>query len=225
MNYKLKMIVSGCSWCDPTFHSFYHPELVCDWPKWPEILAGKLGMECVNLGNSGSGSEYIYNSLLETVPITSDIGLVIASWSKSERRDWQKPDKTWDSARIDEKGDNEYWIQRQLRYYYSFQILCEYLKVPYKQVQMLSPTEFTGANASGHIGRNKALVSFGTNPMIDLINENNFIGWPPFKELLGFNIQNKIIETKDRRFQISNEDAHPNKKGHELIADFMYENI
>ena len=26
----------------------------CDWPKWPEILANKLGMDCINVGFSGS---------------------------------------------------------------------------------------------------------------------------------------------------------------------------
>lgn len=216
-----KLIVSGCSWCDTKFESVFHPELDCSWPKWPEMLAERLGMECINLGKGGSGSEYIYNSLLETVPHTSNIGLVIAAWSKSERRDWQKKNKTWNSERFDIKGTNEYWIQRQIRYYYSFQILCEYLQLPYKQVQMLSPTQY----GDGGVGDRKALVSFETSVIIDLINEDNFIGWPIFKELGGFNIQNKIISKKDRRFEISNEDSHPNKKGQELIVDFMYENI
>ena len=217
-----KLIVSGCSWCDYNFKSVFHPELNCSWTKWPQILAEKLGMECINLGKSGSGSEYIYNSLLETVTHTSDVGLVIAAWSKSERRDWQRPDNTWTHTIVDEKGTNEYWTQRHLRYYYSFQILCEYLQVPYKQVQMLSPTQW--GDGSG-VGRKKALVSFGTSPMIDLINENNFIGWPTFEEILGFNIQQQIVSYNDRRFQISDEDAHPNAEGHKLIADFMYENI
>ena len=30
-----------------------------------------------------------------------------------------------------------YWIDRSLRYYYSFQMVCEHLKLPYKQVQMI----------------------------------------------------------------------------------------
>jgi hypothetical protein len=217
-----KLIVSGCSWCDYNFKSVFHPELDCSWPKWPEMLAEKLEMECVNLGKCGSGSEYIYNSLLEIVTHTSDVGLVIAAWSKSERRDWQRPNNTWTHEIIDQRGDNEYWIQRHLRYYYSFQVLCEYLQVPYKQVQMLSPTQY--GDGTG-VGRKKALVSFGTNPMIDLINENNFVGWPMFRELGGIDIQNKVVHKKDRRYEISDEDAHPNAQGQKLIADFMYENI
>ena len=101
-----KLIVSGCSWCDNNFISVFHPELDCSWPKWPEMLAEKIGMECINLGKCGAGSEYIYNSLLETVTHTSDVGLVIAAWSKSERRDWQRPDNTW---RINRCKKNSSW--------------------------------------------------------------------------------------------------------------------
>ena len=39
-----KLIVSGCSWGDTNFFSSFHPDMDCDWPKWPEILAEKLGM-------------------------------------------------------------------------------------------------------------------------------------------------------------------------------------
>jgi len=220
-----KLIVSGCSWCDASFWSVHHPDLICDWPKWPEILAEKLGMESINLAHSGAGSEYIYNSILEKVTCTNDIGLVIAAWSQSQRRDWQRHDHSWTHARIDERGGWEYWIQRQLRYYYSFQVLCEYLKIPYKQIQMLSPEDHSGDGLSREQRKKKVLVSFGTNPTIDLINEDNFIGWPAFSELHGFNVENKIIRTEDRRWMISNEDAHPNAEGQKLIADFMYENI
>ena len=218
-----KLIISGCSWSDKNYHSLFHPELDCSWTKWPEMLAEKLGMECINLAKSGAGSEFIYNTLMETVCHTNNIGLVIASWSKSERRDWQEPDNTWSNSRFDEKGTNRYWIQRHLRYYYSFQILCEYLQVPYKQFQMLKFGK--GGHLTNKIQRQQTIVAFGTNPMIHLINENNFIGWPTFDEYGGFDVQTKFIKRKDRRYEISNEDSHPNAKGHKLIADFIYENI
>lgn len=219
-----KLIVSGCSFCNKNFSSVFHPDLDCSWPKWPEILAERLGMECINLGKSGAGSEFIYSTLLEKVSYTNDIGLVIAAWSKSERRDWQEPDNTWLNSIYDEKGTNRYWIQRHLRYYYSFQILCEYLQVPYKQFQMLKCGE-GNSNLSWHADRKETMVAFGTNPIINLINENNFIGWPTFQEYGGFDVQTKFIRTKDKRFEISDEDPHPNAQGHKLIADFIYENI
>lgn len=225
-----KLIVSGCSWCDDNFISVFHPELKCSWPKWPEILSKKLGMECINLAKCGAGSEYIYNSLLEAVAHTNDIGLVIASWSKPERRDWQRPNKIWTHESTDIRGTNVYWIERHIRYYYSFQLLCEYFQVPYKQVQMLTlnPRSYTFNKDKKDRDdiRKNTLLTFGTNPMIDLIDENNFIGWPLLEELGGSNIDNNVIKKyKDKRFQISNEDSHPNAEGHKLIADYMYENI
>ena len=62
-----KLIVSGCSWGDTNFFSSFHPDMDCDWPKWPEILAEKLGMECVNLCKCGAGQEYIYSSLCDYI--------------------------------------------------------------------------------------------------------------------------------------------------------------
>ena len=72
------------------------------------------------------------------------------------------------------------------------------------------------SNLSWHADRKETMVAFGTNPIINLINENNFIGWPTFQEYGGFDVQTKLIRTKD---------THPNAQGHKLIADFIYENI
>jgi len=62
---KKILLVSGCSNTDKNFYSELHPEMDCSWPKWPELLAEKLNMDCVNLAKSGAGNEYIYSSLLD----------------------------------------------------------------------------------------------------------------------------------------------------------------
>ena len=46
---KKILLVSGCSWSDNNFNSIFHPSLDCSWTKWPELLAKKLDMICVNL--------------------------------------------------------------------------------------------------------------------------------------------------------------------------------
>ena len=51
-----KLIASGCSWTRYRSHS-----------TWPEVLSQKLGMECVNLGASAAGNEYIFSSILDEV--------------------------------------------------------------------------------------------------------------------------------------------------------------
>ena len=52
-----KLVVSGCSWGDEIFFSPFHPDMDCEWPKWPKLLAEKLNMECVNLCKCGAGQE------------------------------------------------------------------------------------------------------------------------------------------------------------------------
>ena len=64
---KKILLVSGCSYTDPNFYSIMHPDMDCNWPMWPELLAEKLNMDCVNLAMSGAGNEYIYSTLLDYI--------------------------------------------------------------------------------------------------------------------------------------------------------------
>lgn len=150
---KKILLVSGCSYGDKDFYSDHHPDMDCSWPKWPELLADKLDMVCINLCRCGAGQEYIYSSIIDKLQTIdhSKIGLVIAAWSTSPRRDYQNtnlrkykkyyeqhPEKRWLNDLIDVRGGIEYWIDRSLRYQYSFQTVCEHLNLPYKQVQMIN---------------------------------------------------------------------------------------
>ena len=87
---KKILLVSGCSFTAPKFYSHIHPDLDCSWPKWPELLAKKLDMKCINLSKSGAGQEYIYSSLVDTLQTLNinDIGLVLPAWSTAPRRDF-----------------------------------------------------------------------------------------------------------------------------------------
>ena len=96
---KKILLASGCSFTDENFESAVHPEMICEWPKWPELLAKKLDMDYVNLGQNGGGNEYIYSSLLEQILKTEDksqIGLVIPAWTQCQRKDYQQGyEGTW----------------------------------------------------------------------------------------------------------------------------------
>ena len=116
---KKILLVSGCSFTDPNMRSTFHPEMDTSWPKWPELVAKELDMDCVNLAISGSGNERVYSSISDylTQPsskvklklnferldyrgkkyeyflpddIKTDIGLVVAAWSQGHRRDWSQ---------------------------------------------------------------------------------------------------------------------------------------
>ena len=138
------LLTSGCSWTDPNYMSIEHPTLDCSWPKWPEILAEKLDMKCINLGKSGAGNEYIYSSILDQLQLVDhkQIGYVIAAWSSAPRRDFSNLDYRssvqWNNDQEDVRGDLNYWLQKSIRYYYSFQTMMEYLKLPYVHMQMVS---------------------------------------------------------------------------------------
>lgn len=148
---KKILLVSGCSYGDKKFMSAYHPDIDCSWPKWPELLADKLDMECINLCRCGAGQEYIYSSIIDKLQTIdhSKIGLVIAAWSTAPRRDWQNEilahqkkifsnkENEWTNDIVDVKGSLGYWIDRSLRYQYSFQTVCENLNLPHKQLQMV----------------------------------------------------------------------------------------
>ena len=204
---KKILLVSGCSWSDNNFHSIFHPSLDCSWTKWPELLAKKLDMTCVNLSFCGSGQEYIFSSLIEYLSSNKDnIGLVISAWSRAPRRDYQLDDK-WKNIITDNKGDEKYFTSRSLRYYYMFQSFCERFNLPYKQVQMISGFDI------------KTLLN---NSLSKQIDEKHFIGWPLDKKIGGFSMWDKLEE--DKHF-ISKKDRHPNAEGQKIIAETIYENL
>jgi hypothetical protein len=223
---KKILLVSGCSYTDKNYQSIYHPEIDCSWPKWPELLAEKLNMECINLGKGGSGQEYIYNSILDySLKIKKeDIGLIIPAWSGASRRDYQSY-KRWHNILWDTKGDMPYFIQRSLRYFYSFQIFCERFNLPYKQVQMISLYSIPHniEYDKNNILAAKHAVAL-SNYFVNVINHKNFIGWPPILDP-GFSMRDMFKGPNEKKYLISNQDAHPNKEGQKLIAQTIYENL
>ena len=153
-----KLVVSGCSWGDLDFFSQFHPDMDCDWPKWPNILAEKLGMECVNLCRCGAGQEYIYSSLSDYIQKTpkEEIGMVMAAWSQANRDDWQEfyvtgpkriPIKfknerfvkgfEWENMRIGRLGSIFGWVRESLLGYITLQNVCKRYNIPLKQFQMI----------------------------------------------------------------------------------------
>jgi len=162
---KKILLASGCSMTDSNYVSETNPEIDCSWPKWPELLAKKLDMECINLGRSGAGNEYIYSTLLEKILEKKDqIGLVMVGWTQCQRKDYQKwniwKQTRFDSAlaqarliskEIDPLGNITYikhgangagdvfgWLRKTLRYMISLQLVCERYNIPYKQFQMIN---------------------------------------------------------------------------------------
>ena len=226
---KKILLASGCSYTTNNYISSIHKDMKCDWPKWPQILADKLGMDCINVGQSGAGQEYIYTSIVNNIN-RKNIGLVIAGWSRASRRDYYYLGKEyWQNDIWDEKGDNHYFINRSLMYQYSFQQLCKSLNLKYKQMQIINSYEtamWAGTKEVWPVARGKVLskqehyLHMQKNPLFNLIDDN-FIGFPG-NELGGFCMQDFMKRPED---YISDKDMHPNEKGHQVIAEAIYERL
>ena len=246
---KKYLIVSGCSWGDPNFISAEHPDMDTSWKMWPEILAEKLDMQLINLCKSGQGQEYIYSSLidrLQTIP-TNQIGLMIAAWSTAPRRDYQMSGfqtrkQLWTADQFDWRGCIEYWIDRSMRYYYTFQSIMELHRIPYRQIQMVHlytgymweelrkktnhpPHKDNEDNLEGddylwkQEYKKMCKEQILSSPYYNKINKN-FIDWdrvsiPSEVNRLGPN----YIE------RISERDKHPNENGQKQIARLIYDRL
>ena len=224
---KKILLVSGCSYTDKNFKSIFHPDLDTSWDKWPEILAKKLNMDCVNLGYCGSGNDYVYSSLLDyIVQNNENLGLVIPGWTRAVRRSYTK-NKVRFNLRWDTHGDMDYFIKRSLRYYYTFQQVCKSLNIPFKQIHILDPYESAigeekRKNLSKYTTKKEAIKMFMSNSYFDKIDEKHFIGWPVEPKLGGFSMWDKLDNNKHF---ISEEDRHPNAEGQKIIAETIYENL
>ena len=228
---KKILLVSGCSFTTRKYKSLQHPEKdFASYDKWPEMLAEKLNMQCVNLAKSGAGNEFISNTIIDYIETTdkSKIGLVIPAWSQCRRRDYQmyysrSNETRWRSEMYDLFGDTQYWIRKSLKTYYFFQIYCDYYNIPYKQIQMI---ELFKDNIEIDLKIEKKEMDHFTESEMYYKKLKNFVeetsGILSLQDILTDNRRNK---QKVKEFSISSEDSHPNEYGHKLIAEYIYENI
>ena len=146
-------------------------------------------------------------------------------------------------------GDTQFCIDQSVRYYYSLQEICKSKKLPYKAFQMIHAWDYHEVgddkwdkldSASQDIIKkeNKKIMKFlYYSPYFNIIDDT-FIGWPLDKGLGGFSIEENVIEgyKTDPEFlgrwkqpslewAISEKDNHPNAKGHEKIAEFLYDRL
>ena len=71
---RKKLIAIGCSFTEHYLNNPMSPDFDHNFPRWPQHLADKLDMECVNLGAAGQGNEYILSKLIDTVLTEKNIG-------------------------------------------------------------------------------------------------------------------------------------------------------
>jgi len=224
-----KLIVSGDSFTDDGFTSDWHPDLDTSYAKWPEHLGKHLGMEVINLARMGVGNSFIYSSLQDAlmhIP-KEEIGLVIAGWTQSHRKDWEEgtnehyPYKEfsvspWRSRRVDQDGDIVHFVRKSLRTYIAFQNLCENNNIPYHHFQMIDMFEIfikgLKPNHNGEKDTNKHTgnKSKDIQKIMDLCKQysphiKNFLGWPGISARFILYMNTGVWHEEDIKFKAQKE--------------------
>ena len=118
-------------------------------------------------------------------------------------------------------------VKDTLGYMYSFQSICESNNIPYLQFQGTVP--LLGKGDPLHTQQYKELNHYIIDsPYIDKMKET-FLGWP----IMELEFFPKHIKSRNKYFsfdsllepdeRISEEDTHPNGKGHEMMAEKLYD--
>ena len=232
-----KLLAVGCSYTADAY----------PFPVWPKLLAEKFNMKCINLGQCGSGNEAIYSKTLDTLVTEKNLGLIVVMWTEFQRLDFCNDGK-WETLhfKVDGKEKNPapwrntvmntltengfddivYQTERSIRLFYSLQQIMklpEYNNIPFYQL----------VGTSNVIRSRKYIVAetIIDSPYLTKIDERSFLGWPMVPELGGWNIDtwiDKVSSVKRGQYsdlRISKDDFHPNKKGHEKIAELLYNEV
>ena len=242
-----KLISIGCSYTE----HYIHTETKLDFPRWPELLADKLDMDCVNLGKRGMGQEYMVAQLLDTLIAEKNISLVVIMWSEWQRMDFKfrsgKGTDGWvaihphrDNSKIERYPINREGrlallehnnvlaaTMRSLRFFLIAQKLLK--DIPYLMLQGCNP--FNLQDETDEVNweevtkiRKQAIGQMLDSPITDEIYEDKFIGWPVINRIGGYcadNILDKL--DPDRiKLRVSGNDTHPNGDGHKVISDHIY---
>ena len=224
------LIASGDSW---TGGSKFEPD---SFPYWPEILADKLDMDFINVGQSGKGNEFIYTRMIDKLCETKKIGLSVCLWSQVDRWDFWKwtfivnpknpamkyggryaegreRHKKFTDAIYEHKdlASGGYNLLKSIRWYHAFQNHCELQNIPYLQMQAFETLPIR-----------KDLLN---SPQFNFIDDNKFVGWPMYREIGGKTMWDKLdeVDPEQVKLRVSKEDLHPNDKGHEYMAKILYD--
>ena len=232
---RKKLIAIGCSLTERDIH---RPNREFYFPMWPQHLADMLDMECVNLGKSGAGNDYILAKTVDATLKEKNIGLVVLMWSEWIRQDFQDPANGWyffhphkDNSRkerypIDLKSrssilqyNNPYNLtMKSLRYFLMSQMLLK--DIPYLMIQGTNPLQ----NMNEKNVFKLVIAAMVESKIFNEINPDQFIGWPILKQIGGYTVGDILnkIDPEQKELRISKYDTHPNAEGHKIIAQEVY---
>ena len=235
---RKKLIAIGCSFTEHYLNNPMSPDFDHNFPRWPQHLADKLDMECVNLGQCGVGNKYILSKIVDTVLTEKNIGLIVLMWSEWIRQDFQDPANGWyffhphkDKSRkerypIDLKSRNSILqyndpynlTMKSLRYFLMSQMLLK--DIPYLMIQGTSPLQ----NMNEKTAFKLVIAAMVESKIFNEINPDQFIGWPILEQIGGYTVGDILnkIDPEQKELRISKDDTHPNAEGHKIMSQEIY---
>jgi hypothetical protein len=108
-----------------------------------------------------------------------------------------------------------------LGYMFAFQNICENMNIPYLQMQGCRSVMGKWPVETHRVTTKQLAKYIIGSPYLNKMSDN-FIGWPIIESIGGYCFDTLLSKHKPH-FRISEEDTHPNNKGHEFIAGVMYD--
>ena len=215
----------------------YHLGKTYYFPKWPKLLSQHLSMEYKNFGVGGSGNDQIfYHAVNEIVHNHNDIDTVAILWSAMWRF-WvygknfnpKNPNGYLDYGVYTHllkefeypNQATKFQINCFLKNITTLQKLCDDYNIKLLQWCGTGLLEYTPPQ---HKPNYSIMEQFEEELQKYDIDETNIIGWPFTRDLGGMTFWDIHNGDINKDMTISEEDSHPNAKGHELIARYFYEN-
>lgn len=267
------LLAGGCSYTDSDFNeSFSVKGLKLNFPKWPDLLAKKLNLQAVNLGQSGAGNSEISNTVSKyIIEHHEQIKLICVLWTEWDRYSlfFNAPNSSFHYMQLDDdNNDNrpyhsinkefyniwtriqsrkgltegegrdlskENYIFYNLLMYKNLELLCNHYNIRFKFMQGMRAFDYEHFHPwlTHHKIKSQDLNYFSFNKW-DLELEN-FIGWPLVPSqgnslpkrgqtlsYVGLNLDEYLVKHK---MICHEQDTHPNKEGHELIAKIFEQHL
>lgn len=242
--------VFGCSFTTEDYKSVFHPELVFDFPKWPNLIAEHFNWNVINCAVSGYSNVDICDKASKFVLANSSIKRIVIALTE-----WSRIYTIWSNQNVGmynrikqssyyprEEHEEKYlkdiklieiagWDQFREKTNINDQIfslivlakLCKLYDVELSIFQNLPFLPYFGS-----FNRKNIVLQIGSDNRWEEMKKMynvKMLGYPMIGEIGGkeaiVDIRNQVSHNK---FQISEEDTHPNSYGHKLISQWFIEN-
>ena len=150
----------------------------------------------------------------------------------------------WDSILYTDplRGDMFYRVKQSIRYMYMLQTFLKHNIIDYKMLQSVPLEKLSNMGPEFNLGltlgtgqrslqspkevKQQLAEELSQFPMYNLIDKNNFIGWP----ILNSSLYEKLDREKDFISNLNDKtdsikDEHPNQSGHNKISNIILNNI